>query len=129
MATYAPPKQSVPRQLFDVAFLLALVFAALFLPIWLKIAVPLSLVNRVTSPPSQTSSTARIRGNSGLGSSFGLIPRRVANQPRISAAVGSAGGATTVASTTRASIVSNAPATRVRHGVIRVQARSVSPGA
>jgi hypothetical protein len=40
MAPYAPPKQSVPRQLFDVAFLLALVFAALFLPIWLKIAVP-----------------------------------------------------------------------------------------
>ena len=41
MATpYIPPKQSVPGQLFDVAFLLALVFAALFLPIWLGIAVP-----------------------------------------------------------------------------------------
>ena len=37
---YIPPKQSVPGQLFDVAFLLALVFAALFLPIWLGIAVP-----------------------------------------------------------------------------------------
>jgi predicted PurR-regulated permease PerM len=38
--TYVPPKQSVAGQLFDVAFLLALVFAALFLPLWLKIAVP-----------------------------------------------------------------------------------------
>src|ERR1700748_1218852 len=37
---YAPPKQSIAGQLFDVAFLLALVFAALFLPIWLGIAVP-----------------------------------------------------------------------------------------
>jgi len=37
---YMPPKQSVIGQLFDVAFLLALVFAALFLPLWLKIAVP-----------------------------------------------------------------------------------------
>jgi predicted PurR-regulated permease PerM len=37
---YSPPKQSVAGQLFDVAFLLALVFAALFLPLWLKIAVP-----------------------------------------------------------------------------------------
>jgi hypothetical protein len=38
--TYIPPKQSVPGQLFDVAFILALVFATLFLPIWLGIAVP-----------------------------------------------------------------------------------------
>jgi hypothetical protein len=37
---YAPPKQSISGQLFDVVFLLALVFAALFLPIWLGIAVP-----------------------------------------------------------------------------------------
>ena len=37
---YIPPKQSVAGQFFDVAFLLALVFAALFLPLWLKIAVP-----------------------------------------------------------------------------------------
>jgi hypothetical protein len=37
---YIPPKQSVAGQLFDVAFLLGLVFAALFLPLWLKIAVP-----------------------------------------------------------------------------------------
>jgi hypothetical protein len=40
MTTYVPPKQSIPGQLFDVGFLLALVFAALFLPIWLGIAVP-----------------------------------------------------------------------------------------
>jgi hypothetical protein len=38
--TYKPPKQSVAGQLFDVTFLLALVFATLFLPIWLGIAVP-----------------------------------------------------------------------------------------
>ena len=38
--TYIPPKQGIAGQLFDVAFLLALVFAALFLPIWLGIAVP-----------------------------------------------------------------------------------------
>jgi predicted PurR-regulated permease PerM len=38
--TYEPPKQSLFGQLFDVGFLLALVFGALFLPIWLKIAVP-----------------------------------------------------------------------------------------
>ena len=37
---YVPPKQGVASQLFDVASLLALVFGALFLPIWLKIAVP-----------------------------------------------------------------------------------------
>ncbi|QAY96328.1 hypothetical protein CWB41_11800 [Methylovirgula ligni] len=37
---YIPPKQGVASQLFDVASLLALVFGALFLPIWLKIAVP-----------------------------------------------------------------------------------------
>lgn len=37
---YQPPEQSVAGQLFDVAFILALVFAALFLPLWLKIAVP-----------------------------------------------------------------------------------------
>lgn len=37
---YVPPQQSVGGQIFDVVFLLALVFGALFLPIWLKIAVP-----------------------------------------------------------------------------------------
>jgi hypothetical protein len=40
MTTYIPPKQSIAGQLFDVGFLLALVFGALFLPIWLGIAVP-----------------------------------------------------------------------------------------
>lgn len=38
--TYKPPKQSIAGQLFDVFFLLALVFATLFIPIWLGIAVP-----------------------------------------------------------------------------------------
>ena len=40
MRAYSPPKQSIAGQLFDVGFLLALVFGALFLPIWLGIAVP-----------------------------------------------------------------------------------------
>jgi predicted PurR-regulated permease PerM len=40
VAKYNPPTQSKAGQLFDVAFILALVFAALFLPLWLKIAVP-----------------------------------------------------------------------------------------
>jgi predicted PurR-regulated permease PerM len=38
--TYIPPKQGIAGQLFDVAFLLVLVFATLFLPLWLGIAVP-----------------------------------------------------------------------------------------
>ena len=37
---YEPPRQSIGGQLFDVVFLLALVFGGLFLPIWLRIAVP-----------------------------------------------------------------------------------------
>ena len=37
---YVPPKQSVVGQLFDVSCLLVFVFGALFVPIWLKIAVP-----------------------------------------------------------------------------------------
>lgn len=37
---YKPPQQSIFAQLFDVAFLLALVFGTLFLPIWLGVAVP-----------------------------------------------------------------------------------------
>src|ERR1700760_1866615 len=37
---YVPPKQSIAGQLFDVGFLLALVFVTLFVPIWLGIAVP-----------------------------------------------------------------------------------------
>ena len=39
-APYNPPKQSIAGQLFDVGFLLALVFLTLFVPIWLGIAVP-----------------------------------------------------------------------------------------
>jgi hypothetical protein len=50
---YVPPKQGVAGQLFDVAFLLALVFAALFLPLWLKIAVP-SRVERLPEGVSYT---------------------------------------------------------------------------
>ena len=59
MATvYIPPKQSVAGQLFDVAFLLALVFGALFLPIWLGIAVP----SRVEKLPEGVSYTLAADG-------------------------------------------------------------------
>jgi ABC-type Fe3+ transport system permease subunit len=40
ISPYVPPKQSIAGQLFDVGFLLALVFVTLFVPIWLGIAVP-----------------------------------------------------------------------------------------
>ena len=56
--TYIPPKQSIAGQLFDVGFLLALVFAALFLPIWLGIAVP-SRLEKLPAGVSYTSSTAK----------------------------------------------------------------------
>jgi predicted PurR-regulated permease PerM len=44
--------------LFDVAFLLALVFAALFIPLWLKIAVP----SRVEKLPDGVSYTLAADG-------------------------------------------------------------------
>ena len=37
---YNPPQQSKGGQVFDVVLLLVLVFLALFLPLWLQIAVP-----------------------------------------------------------------------------------------
>ena len=37
---YIPPQQSKGGQIFDVFLLLLLTFLALFLPLWLKIAVP-----------------------------------------------------------------------------------------
>src|ERR1700753_3888620 len=55
MSVYVPPKQPVPGQLFDVALLLALVFIALFLPIWLGIAVP----SRVEKLPAGVSYTLK----------------------------------------------------------------------
>jgi predicted PurR-regulated permease PerM len=55
---YVPPRQGVAGQLFDVAFLLALVFAALFLPLWLKIAVP----SRVEKLPEGVSYTLAADG-------------------------------------------------------------------
>lgn len=56
---YNPPSQSIAGQLFDVAFLLALVFGSLFLPIWLKIAVP----SRVEKLPAGVSYTAAADGS------------------------------------------------------------------
>ncbi len=40
VAKYVPPVQSRAGQIVDTAVLLALVFIALFLPLWLEIAVP-----------------------------------------------------------------------------------------
>ena len=37
---YQPPQQSVPGQWIDVIVLLVLIFLALFVPVWAKIAVP-----------------------------------------------------------------------------------------
>lgn len=56
---YNPPKQSIAGQLFDVAFLLALVFGSLFLPIWLKIAVP----SRVEKLPDGVTYTSAADGS------------------------------------------------------------------
>ncbi|HYV88272.1 MAG TPA: hypothetical protein VFA91_06820 [Candidatus Polarisedimenticolia bacterium] len=56
---YNPPKQSIAGQLFDVAFLLALVFGSLFLPIWLKIAVP----SRVEKLPDGVTYTTAADGS------------------------------------------------------------------
>jgi predicted PurR-regulated permease PerM len=56
--TYIPPKQSIAGQLFDVAFLLLLVFATLFLPLWLGIAVP----SRVEKLPEGVTYTAGADG-------------------------------------------------------------------
>ncbi|MEA2781956.1 MAG: hypothetical protein QOK29_3500 [Rhodospirillaceae bacterium] len=58
-AKYIPPQQSTAGQFFDVAFLLALVFCALFLPIWLKIAVP----SRVEKLPDGVSYQAAADGS------------------------------------------------------------------
>jgi hypothetical protein len=51
---YQPPQQSVPGQWIDVLVLLALIFAALFVPVWAKIAVPA----RVEKLPAGVSYTA-----------------------------------------------------------------------
>ena len=58
-ARYNPPRQGIAGQLFDVVFLLALVFGALFLPIWLKIAVP----SRVEKLPAGVSYQAAADGS------------------------------------------------------------------
>jgi predicted PurR-regulated permease PerM len=62
---YVPPKQGIASQLFDVAFLLALVFGALFLPIWLKIAVP-SRVEKLPDGVSYQTATDGTKTWSGL---------------------------------------------------------------
>jgi hypothetical protein len=55
---YNPPRQSIPGQIFDVICLLALVFGALFVPLWLKIAVP----SRVEKLPAGVSYTTAADG-------------------------------------------------------------------
>lgn len=76
---YTPPKQSVVGQLFDVAFLLALVFAALFLPLWLKIAVP----SRVEKLPEGVSYTMAADGTTKQWS--GLTWEKLGQNPTMQA--------------------------------------------
>jgi hypothetical protein len=56
---YNPPQQSKGGQVFDVILLLALVFLALFLPLWLQIAVP----SRVDALPQGVTYTVDDSGN------------------------------------------------------------------
>jgi predicted PurR-regulated permease PerM len=54
---YNPPLQSRGGQVFDVCLLLVLVFLALFLPLWLQIAVP-SRVEKLPAGVTYTTATA-----------------------------------------------------------------------
>lgn len=56
---YQPPKQGAAGQLIDVVFILGLVFLALFVPLWLQIAVP----SRVEKLPDGVTYTADADGN------------------------------------------------------------------
>ena len=56
---YQPPKQNGIGQIIDVVFLLGIVFAALFVPLWLEVAVP----SRVEQLPEGVSYTADADGN------------------------------------------------------------------
>jgi hypothetical protein len=56
---YSPPQQSKGGQIFDVFLLLLLTFLALFLPLWLKIAVP----SRVDALPEGVTYTTDDNGN------------------------------------------------------------------
>ena len=71
-------------QLFDVVFLLALVFAALFLPLWLKIAVP----SRVEKLPDGVSYTLAADGTTKKWT--GLTWEKLGQNPTMQAAVGEA---------------------------------------
>jgi len=82
---YIPPKQSVAGQLFDVAFLLALVFAALFLPLWLKIAVP----SRVEKLPEGVTYTMAADGTTKQWS--GLSWEKLGQNPTMQAQWGKLG--------------------------------------
>jgi predicted PurR-regulated permease PerM len=53
---YNPPQQSRGGQVFDVCLLLVLVFLALFLPLWLQIAVP-SRVEKLPAGVTYTTAT------------------------------------------------------------------------
>jgi predicted PurR-regulated permease PerM len=53
---YSPPQQSRGGQVFDVCLLLVLVFLALFLPIWMAIAVP-SRVEKLPTGVTYTTAT------------------------------------------------------------------------
>lgn len=58
---YDPPQQSTGGQIFDAIFLMVLVFLALFVPLWLKIAVPSR--DRVLPEGVTLTETADAEGN------------------------------------------------------------------
>lgn len=58
---YSPPQQSAGGQIFDAVFLMVIVFLALFLPLWLKIAVPAR--ERVLPDGVTLTETADAEGN------------------------------------------------------------------
>ena len=81
---YVPPKQSVAGQLFDVSFLMVLVFGALFLPIWLGIAVP----SRVEKLPDGVSYT---KAEDGTKTWTGLTWEKLGQNPTMQAQWGKLG--------------------------------------
>src|SRR5260370_34737711 len=78
MRAYVPPKQSIAGQLFDVGFLLALVFGPLFLPIGLGIAVP----SRVEKLPEGVSYT---KAADGMKTWQGLTWEKLGQNPTMQA--------------------------------------------
>ena len=54
MAKYIPPEQSKPRQFIDILFLLVAIFAALWLPLELKLAGAAKEIDKIENPTWQS---------------------------------------------------------------------------